>query len=162
MRKVLLLLGFVLCLASPLRAGELVMPKPADNATCPVCGMFVAQYPEWLAGVVYKDGHAHYFDGPKDMFKYLLDLSKYAPGHSKEQIQVILVTDYYGTAPMDAREAFFVAGSDVLGPMGHEFVPLANKEEAAEFSKDHAGKKTLRFNEITPAMLDALDRGKLP
>jgi hypothetical protein len=38
--------------------------------------MFVSRYPDWVATVLYQDDHAHHFDGPKDLFKYLQDLDK--------------------------------------------------------------------------------------
>ena len=37
------------------------VPDPGMRDTCPVCGMFVAKYPEWTATVLYKDGHAHHW-----------------------------------------------------------------------------------------------------
>jgi nitrous oxide reductase accessory protein NosL len=52
-----------------------------------------------------------------------------------------------------------VIGSDTLGPMGHELVPLASEAEAREFLKDHHGRRVLRFDEVTPALLEQLDRG---
>ncbi|HHH40277.1 MAG TPA: nitrous oxide reductase accessory protein NosL, partial [Sedimenticola sp.] len=63
-----------------LAAQELALPKPGPRDTCPVCGMFVAKYPEWVATVLYRDGHAHHFDGAKDLFKYLHDMPRWAPG----------------------------------------------------------------------------------
>jgi nitrous oxide reductase accessory protein NosL len=91
--------------------------------------------------------------------KYLIDPSRYAPGHRKEDIAAIAVTDYYNVEPIDAREAYYVIGSDVFGPMGHELVPLATQTEAEEFLKDHHGSAIIRFNAITPDMLDRLDKG---
>ena len=69
----------------------------------------------------------------------------------------IWVTDFYNLQRIDARKAFYVAGSDVLGPMGHEFVPLASKEDAADFLKDHKGKKVLGFDQVTKAMPEQVD-----
>jgi len=60
--------------------------KPGAKDLCPVCGMLVSKYPNWVAVVQYRDGHAHFFDGAKDLFKYLHDLPKYAPGHRREGI----------------------------------------------------------------------------
>ncbi len=85
-----------------------------------MCGMFVAKYPEWIASVLNKDGHTHHFDGAKDLFKYLQDLPKWAPDHNIEEIKSIGVTEYYGLTLIDSREAYYVIGSDVLGPIGHE------------------------------------------
>lgn len=154
---VLLLLAFGL---SPAWGEELKLLPPDPKDTCPVCGMFVSLYPEWVATVQYKDGHAHHFDGAKDLFKYLLNLTKYAPGHSRDDIAAIGVTEYYGVTRIDARAAWYVVGSDMFGPMGHELVPLTTQAEADEFLKDHQGKRIIRFDDVTPALLEQLDHGK--
>ncbi len=125
-------------------------PRPEARDRCPVCGMFVAKYTNWLAAVEYKDGARVFFDGPKDMFRYLHDMETYAAGRGPEDILKVWVTDYYSTRMIDAHEAFYVAGSDVMGPMGHELVPLATADEAASFRADHAGDPPLRFDEVTP------------
>jgi len=137
----------------------LQLPAPGAKDTCPVCGMFVALYPDWTATVLYQDGHAHHFDGAKDLFKYLLNLPKYAPGHQQADIAAIGVTEYYGVARIDARAAWYVIGSDVLGPMGHELIPLATQAEAEDFQRDHKGKRRVRFDEVNPALLEQLDHG---
>ena len=123
--------------------------------------MFVSLYPDWVATVLDQDGHAHHFDGAKDLFKYLLNRAKYAPSHSQAAIAAIGVTAYYSVARIDARAAWYVIGSDVLGPMGHELVPLATEAEAVDFQRDHKGKRILRFDDVTPAVLDKLDYGLL-
>ncbi len=135
-------------------------PNPAPTDTCPVCGMFVAKYPDWIATVRYQDGHAHHFDGAKDLFKYLLDLPKWAPGHQAGQIARIAVTDYYSVTRIDARQAWYVIGSDVLGPMGHELVPFATREDADAFLHDHAAKRILLFGDVTQELLRDLDAGR--
>jgi nitrous oxide reductase accessory protein NosL len=139
----------------PAWAGEFPDPKPRD--LCPVCGMVVSKYPAWIGSVVYQDGHAHHFDGAKDMFKYLFDLKRYAPRHRAENIARIGVTEYYEVKRIDARKAWFVIGSDVLGPMGHELIPLASRADAEEFLRDHQGKRILRFDEVTREVIARLD-----
>jgi Predicted lipoprotein involved in nitrous oxide reduction len=121
--------------------------------------MLVSKYPNWVAVVQYKDGHAHFFDGAKDLFKYLHDLAKYAPGHRREDIAAIQVTDFYSLTRLEAQKAFFVIGSDVLGPMGHELVPLATRADAEDFLKDHKGKRILGFTEVTRELAAKLDDG---
>ena len=152
-----LLLLFSLSLAA--QAETLKVPNPGPRDTCPVCGMFVAKYPAWVATVLYQDGHAHHFDGAKDLFKYLFDLPRWAPGHRAEDMTAIAVTEYYGLSRIPAREAWYVIGSDVPGPMGHELVPLATEADAKEFLRDHAGKRILRFDEVTPELPANLDNG---
>lgn len=144
----------------PAWAESLDLPTPQPTDTCPVCGMFVAKYPDWIATVLYRDGHAHYFDGAKDLFKYLLDLPKWAPGHRADDITAIGVTEYYGVSRIDARAAWYVVGSDVLGPMGHELIPLETQEDATEFLRDHGGKGILRFDAVTSGLLEDLDQGR--
>jgi nitrous oxide reductase accessory protein NosL len=158
--RLLGLLCLLAVLVAPAWAEPLDVPSPQPTDTCPVCGMFVAKYPDWIATVLYKDGHAHHFDGAKDLFKYLLDLPKWAPGHRAEDIAAIGVTEYYGVGRIDARAAWYVIGSDVLGPMGHELVPLETEEDAAEFLRDHGGKGILRFDYVTSGLLDDLDQGR--
>jgi len=154
-----LVLGLVLGLSLPHGAEALDVPAPKPADVCPVCGMFVTKYPEWLATAVFRDGFVAHFDGVKDLFKYLFDLAKYAPGRSRDDIAVLAVTEYYGLTRIDPREAWFVVGSDVLGPMGHELVPLASAADAQEFVSDHQGREILRFPDVTPELLQALDSG---
>lgn len=158
MRKYLFLLSLLPAFAL---AGEhFKLPAPAPDDTCPVCGMFVAKYPEWIGTVLYKNGHAHHFDGAKDLFKYLLDMPRWATGHQAADIQSIGVTDYYSLGRIDAQTAWYVTGSDVLGPMGHELVALASREDAEEFMKDHKGRHIIQFGDVNQTMLLNLDQGK--
>jgi copper chaperone NosL len=60
---------------------------------------------------------------------------------------------------IDAHQAYFVIGSDVLGPMGHELIPLETLDDAKEFKADHQGKKILRFNQIDAELTEKLDSG---
>jgi nitrous oxide reductase accessory protein NosL len=122
--------------------------------------MLVSKYPNWVATIIYKDGHAHHFDGAKDMFKFWFEPAKYAAGHKREDMVTIRVTDFYNLQPVDARKAFYVIGSDVLGPMGHEFVPLATKEDAEDFLKEHKGRRILGFDQVVRGMAEQLDDGR--
>ena len=78
----LILISLWLILAiCPLAGAQDVPPAkitPADK--CPVCGMFVAKYPDFVDQIVFKDGTHAFFDGVKDMMKYYFDLPKYNPG----------------------------------------------------------------------------------
>ena len=159
-RALLLFLLASLLPAAALAQGVAKLQKPGPKDLCPVCGMLVAKYPNWVATIVYQDGHAHHFDGAKDMFKFWFEPAKYAAGHKREDMAAIRVTDFYNLQPVDARKALYVIGSDVLGPMGHEFVPLATKEDAADFLKDHKGKRILTFEQVTRDMPLKLDDGR--
>ena len=132
------------------------VPGPKDK--CPVCGMFVGKYPAWAAEVRFNNATSAWFDGPKDCFACMLDMKKYSPGKTAAQVTAVLVNDYYTLKPIDGRKAFYVAGSDVYGPMGAELVPFAKEQDAREFMADHNGKRLLRFGEVTKAVLDTLEQ----
>jgi copper chaperone NosL len=131
--------------------------KHTRENKCPVCGMFVHKYPDWIGQILFRDGTVEYFDGAKDLFKYYLEIKKYNPGKTHSDIAAIYVSEYYGTSPILALDAWFVVGSDVYGPMGKELIPLATKADAEDFKKDHKGKRILRFQEITPKVTEMLD-----
>lgn len=132
-----------------------LQPGPRDK--CPVCGMFVAKYPDFVARIAFKDGSFAFFDGAKDMFKYYFSLSKYNPKVRSTDIDSIRVTDYYRLSYIDGLKAYYVQGSDVYGPMGKELIPFEKEGEAKEFMKDHKGKTLLRFQEVSGSIIKGLD-----
>ncbi|HCE44934.1 MAG TPA: nitrous oxide reductase accessory protein NosL [Lentisphaeria bacterium] len=136
-------------------AGGALAPGKSDK--CPVCGMFVHKYPDFLAQIKFNDGKVFFFDGNKDMFRFFFNLKKYAPERKTDDISSIHVTDYYSLSPVDGREAYYVAGSDVHGPMGKELIPFGKEPEAREFMKDHKGKSLLKFKDINPSVLKELE-----
>jgi len=139
------LLTLTLTLITDSYGGERKPIKPSQKDKCPVCGMFVAKYPDFLAEILFKDGSYAVFDGTKDMFKYYFNLKKYNPQKRLEDIDSIYVTDYYNLTLMDGYQTFYVTGSDVYGPMGKELIPLEKEADAKEFMKDHKGQSILRF-----------------
>ena len=138
-------------------AGERKPIKPANADKCPVCGMFVAKYPDFIAQILYKDGSYALFDGPKDMLKYYFNFAKYAQGKRATDIDSLYVTDYYSLTPIDGFNAVYVLGSDVFGPMGRELIPFAKRSDAEEFKKDHKGTSILKFGDITITTITGLD-----
>jgi len=147
---VILMVIYLMFLSVPLSVAADKKPVEIRKSDkCPVCGMFVAGYKNWLAQIIFGDGSYAVFDGPKDMFRYYLNVKKYNPAKTASDISNIFVTEYYSTGLMDARKVFFVQGSDVNGPMGAELVPLATEVAAKDFMKDHKGSRILKFNEVT-------------
>lgn len=129
--------------------------KVSKDEKCPVCGMFVYKYPRWAAQLTFDGGH-HSFDGVKDLAKYLLNPAKYG-GKADFKAKKVIVTDYYTQLGIDGRKAFYVIGSDVLGPMGHELIPFEKKSDALTFKKDHKGTKIVALSDVTSSMLCELD-----
>ncbi len=156
-RRLLLILFGSLLFACPASAAQKSPAAPPAKATCPVCGMFVTKYPEWVCSISFRDATEVYFDGPKDLFAFYLDPGRFAPSRKQGDIVAIRVKDYYSLSQTDGRQAFYVAGSNVLGPMGKELVPFATMKDADGFMHDHQGKKILRFKDITQGVLKSLE-----
>jgi nitrous oxide reductase accessory protein NosL len=149
--------GAALLLLAAIAAAEEPGLRPSPKDKCPVCGMFVSKYPDWTARVTFLDGGAAWFDGAKDLFKFLADPGRFLPGRKASDVGAVTFTDYYAVKPIDAKEAFLVVGSDVFGPMGKELVPFGNRSEAHEFLRDHKGKRVLRFGDVNRAVLEGLE-----
>lgn len=138
-------------------AAEQKPVKPGPRDKCPVCGMFVAKYPDFIAQAVFRDGAVFHFDGVKDLMKFYFRLDRYSPGRKEADIASIWVTDYYRMSLIDGRRAHYVIGSDVYGPMGKELIPFEKKAEAEEFLRDHRGERIIPFDAITPDLIRRLD-----
>ncbi len=155
-------LAFVMLLALPLSAsfsfgGDRKPIEPSPKNKCPVCGMFVSKYPDFLSEILFKDGMSLFFDGTKDMFKCYLNLKKYQPAKKQSDIDSVYVKDYYRLAFIDGMKAYYVMGSDVFGPMGRELIPFEKEADAKEFMKDHKGQLLLRFRDVTMEIVRGLD-----
>lgn len=151
MRSLTAVLLAVLLLPVAAFAGEWPPVVPSAKDKCPVCGMVSAAFPDFLSQIIFADGSYVTFDGPKDMFRYLLRRK------DGKTIGVIYVKDYYSLNYIDARQAFFVTGSDVYGPMGKELIPFSDKEDAKVFKKDHRGREILHFKDVTAEKLNQPD-----
>ena len=135
--------------------GEKIVVKESDK--CPVCGMFVHKHKEWAAKISFENGEYAAFDGVKDMMKFTFEPAKY--GFKDAKIAKIQVSDYYTQNAIDAKSAFFVVGSDVLGPMGNELIPFGDEDSAKSFKFDHKGEAILKFDEISKQIVCRLDGG---
>ena len=151
---VTIILIFFLVAAS---AAEFKPVQPGKKDKCPVCGMFVYKYPDWVGEIIFQDGSKSFFDGAKDLFKYYFNLKKYNPQKTRDDIAAIYVTEYYDMKLIDAKSAIYVIGSDVYGPMGKELIPFVSKADAEEFKKDHKGTRILKFEDINPGVIKKLD-----
>lgn len=158
MKMLKLIVLAMLLVAVPALAEEGTPLKAEMKDKCPVCGMFVAKYPDFLAQIIFNDGSSVFFDGTKDMFKYYFELHKYNPAKKLSDMREISVTDYYSMNKTDGRTAWYVVESNVYGPMGKELIPFRSESEAKEFMTDHLGKKLLQFKEINRNIIQDLER----
>jgi nitrous oxide reductase accessory protein NosL len=156
MKSILMALCLSLLVTTSIALAEPLEDVAADSR-CKVCGMFVAKYPNWLSQIHTADGNVALFDGVKDMMVFYFNPEKYEA--KTDAIKDIWVKDYYTMKWLDGRQAFYVVGSDVHGPMGHEFIPFASQEAAQSFLKDHHGNAVLTFGEITSKKVESMRMG---
>jgi len=87
-------------------------------------------------------------------------VSKYQPGEARETVRQVWVTEYYTTKQMDARDVFFVVGTNLMGPMGLDLIPVQGKPAAENLKRDYTGELILTIDQITPEIVDRARKGK--
>jgi hypothetical protein len=60
-----------------------------------------------------------------------------------------VVQDYFTGEQVSGESVFWVAGSDVIGPMGPALVPLKNEQGLEVFKKRHGATAVFRLFEMT-------------
>ncbi|SHO81509.1 nosL-related protein [hydrothermal vent metagenome] len=115
--------------------------------------------PKWASKIELINGKKIFFSSPKSMFEFY-----YRPGKwfdigvkSEEDFKDIIVTDYITMKPINAREAFYIYGTNVISPAGDDLVAIDGEYNAKEFSLKHNGKRVLRFNEVSDALIRLLN-----
>ncbi len=115
--------------------------------------MIIVDFPGAKAQIHYRNGQVDPFCSTLDMFLFYLQ-----PDRPKN-IVAIYVNDM-GQADwqhpegnwINAKDAFYVYGGDVMGPMGEALVPFSDKGDAENYVRKHGG-RIVRFDGITPEML---------
>ena len=108
--------------------------------------MYVDRNPRWIAGGL-KNGRPVVFDSPRCMLTTLRD--------RRVVLSEPWVTEHYSQRRRPAGSVRYVQGSDVIGPMGPDLVPV-DTARAPKFLKDHEGDRALKLEEITKAVLEDL------
>ena len=130
-------------------------PIPAD-ARCPVCGMYPSRSPQWAAQVLYRDGHVHFVDSPIDLFQLMRDVPRHRAGHTTADILSTWVTDAPSGQWIATEKAWYVHGSDALGPMRMGDLPaFASRSAALAFARQRGG-QLIEHGAITQTLIKSL------
>lgn len=127
----------------------------SDPDRCPMCGMFPAKRSQTAAAMVLADGRTFYFCGNGCLLRTWRNTATYL-NILPENIQRMVVRDYFTGAPLDAQRAWWVAGSDVIGPMGKALVALSTEEDLARFKERHGGTRIFQLSQMDDALWAAL------
>lgn len=109
------------------------------ESRCEHCGMKLSPASSWNAELVVGDAVKRY-DTPHCALTERLVVRR-----------PIRVQEFYGRKWRDGKDVRFVAGSDVLGPMGEDLVPV-DPARAPKFVADHGG-TAFTLDEIPPKLL---------
>lgn len=135
---------------------EPVAIEPGDE--CHVCGMIITRFPGPKGEAFVRHGAgALKFCSTRDLFSWLLQ-----PG-TANQVEAIYVHDMAESewdsppfsAMVDARTAWYVAGSDRHGAMGPTLASFAQRAAAERFAERHGG-RVVDFAAIDLVLLQSL------
>lgn len=115
---------------------------------CPVCGMKVIRYPKFSSAIRLANRDTFYFCSNGCMLKAWLHPEIFLQS-SRQALSLAVVRDYFSGRQVDAREVFWIAGSDVIGPMGPAMVASQGRDSVDTFLKRHGGRKVFRLQELT-------------
>jgi hypothetical protein len=111
---------------------------------CAYCGMKIDAASPWRADLVRADASHVRFDTPRCAFLAWRTGRVAATG--------IELQEYYDRTWRKGEDLRFAFGSDVLGPMGAEVVPV-DPSRAEKFARDHSATKVAPLSEVTAALL---------
>jgi hypothetical protein len=128
-----------------LAAAALVLAVACRRAErCATCGMKIDPASAWVSYVSIDDKEQP-FDTPSCAFA--------AWRKAGERSHQARFREYYSQEMKPAKELLFVKGSDVVGPMGPDLVPVS-EDTARRFARDHNG--------APPQSAEAIVRGETP
>ena len=154
----LILLPNRFCLAADAGKGPIPGVNPLNKNVqmqivkrdrCPVCGMRVAEYQKFSTAIQLSDNTTYYFCSSGCMLRAWLhpDIFLASP---KGKLKSTVVREYFSGVQIDGNDVSWVAGSDVIGPMGPAFVPVKGKKALDIFTKRHGGKIVFILKELSP------------
>ena len=115
---------------------------------CPVCAMQVSKYQKFACAIELTNGRTFYFCGSGCMIRSWMHPDIFL-GATKTELKRSVVQDYFTGEQVSGGSVFWVAGSDVIGPMGPALVPLKNKEGLEVFKKRHGATAVFHLSEMT-------------
>ncbi len=119
----------------------------SEGDRCPVCAMQVKNHPKFACGIELSHGRTFYFCGTGCMIRSWLHPEHFL-GVEKSALRRCVVQDYFDGRHVDGLAVTWVAGSDVVGPMGPALVPVKDPSALEAFLKRHGGKTTFRLADL--------------
>ncbi len=133
--------------------------KVWQNKLDPVYMLPIDKYPKFSAEATLKNGKTIKFCCVKSLFNFYFHPEKYPTFGVKntKEIASIKVQDYLSGKIIDAKDAFYVFGSRLMGPHGDDLIPLSSKTHIDLFQQKYGGTKVIRFGRISYGLIHYLD-----
>lgn len=124
-----------------------------------VRNMKVHKEPRWVAKVELTNGKKIFFVSPKSMIEFYQTPGKWFDigVKSESDFKDVIVTDFLTLKPINAKNAFYVYGSNMTSPAGDDLPAFETHESAKKYSKEHNGKRILKLKEIPEALISLLN-----
>ena len=120
----------------PLDGDGRMQVGPEDR--CPGCGMKAIEHRKFASAIQVQDDTTYYFCGTGCMIRSWVHPEIFL-GKTAADLKIPVVREYFTGRDTDARLLVFVAGSDIIGPMGPALVPVTDDKSLAVFQKRHGG-----------------------
>jgi nitrous oxide reductase accessory protein NosL len=128
------------------------------NATDAVYLLPLNKYPKWLCEAEFADKSRQQFVSVKSMMQVYYHQDYFlARKLIPAKIEKLYVQDYLTGEKVDARKAFYVFGSRIVGPHGDDLIPFSSEENAKLFMLKHGGTKILPFGKLSKGLIRYLD-----
>jgi copper chaperone NosL len=119
-----------------------------DQDRCPVCAMKVNAHKKFSSAIQLTNGDTFYFCGTGCMIRSWLHPEIFLNA-SKSELKKSVVQDYFSGQHVNGLAVYWVAGSNVVGPMGPALVPILDEKQVEIFKRRHGGKAVFRLGEMT-------------
>jgi len=127
--------------------------EPIDNKDeCAVCRMYPARYAKHKCQLTDKDKKIYHFCSTQCLFRFLGNSREFAKGDVSPAM--IWVTDYPSGSWIGAKNAYYLVGSKIQGPMGHEALAFDKNSEALSLSRQEGG-DVLMFSQVGIKRIEA-------
>ena len=114
---------------------------------CPVCAMMPAKHAKFASAIQLKSGETYYFCGTGCMIRTWMHPEVFL-NVPADKLERCVVPAYFSGEQIDGLSAFWVAGSDVVGPMGPALVPLKSADGVDAFRERHGGSVVFKMGEL--------------
>jgi nitrous oxide reductase accessory protein NosL len=109
--------------------------------------MMPAKHTKFASAIQLKSGETYYFCGTGCMIRTWMHPEVFL-NVSTDKLDRCVVPEYFSGEHINGLSAFWVAGSDVVGPMGPALVPLKSGDDVDAFRKRHGGKVVFKMGEL--------------